>query len=82
MIQPADSEGADPNAREAEGASPLDDAAWRGSVDGCETPVDRGADPSLCGEKHKSPYQVALENGYSEVATEIKNHGGSRSCDR
>jgi ankyrin repeat protein len=25
--------GSDPNARDAEGASPLDDAVWRGSLD-------------------------------------------------
>jgi ankyrin repeat protein len=42
--------------------------------------LDRGADPRLCGNNHKSPYQAALENGYNELATEIKVHGGANQC--
>ena len=42
--------------------------------------LNRGANPNLCGNNHKSPYQAALENGYHEVATQIQNHGGARSC--
>jgi len=44
--------------------------------------LDRGANPNLCGEKRKTPYQVALENGYKEVAAQIENHGGAKNCDR
>jgi ankyrin repeat protein len=44
--------------------------------------LNRGANPNLCGNNRKSPYQAALENGYSEVATEIRNHGGTNSCEQ
>ncbi len=43
--------------------------------------LSRGANPSLCGNNRKSPYQAAVENGYSEVATQIRDHGGARSCE-
>jgi ankyrin repeat protein len=44
--------------------------------------LNRGANPSLCGNNHKSPYAAALENGYSELATQIRNHGGAKSCEQ
>jgi hypothetical protein len=36
----------------------------------------------LCGNNRKTPYQAALENGYSEVATQIQNHGGAKNCEQ
>lgn len=42
--------------------------------------LERGANPSLCGGNRKTPYQAALENGYLEVAGEIRNHGGAGGC--
>ena len=42
--------------------------------------LDHGANPTLCGANGKSPYQAALENGYSEVAAEIQKRGGSKTC--
>jgi cytohesin len=42
--------------------------------------LNRGANPGLCGATRKSPYQAALENGFDDVATEIKSHGGANSC--
>jgi ankyrin repeat protein len=42
--------------------------------------LNRGANPDLCGADRKSPYQAALENGFNDVATEIKSHGGANSC--
>jgi len=44
--------------------------------------LERGANPNLCGANRKSPYQAALDNGYAEVATQIQNHGGAKSCER
>jgi ankyrin repeat protein len=44
--------------------------------------LNRGAKPALCGNNRKTPYQAALENGYSEVATQIRNHGGTKSCEQ
>jgi ankyrin repeat protein len=43
---------------------------------------DRGANPGLCGSNRKSAYQTALENGYSEVATQIRNRGGAGNCEK
>jgi ankyrin repeat protein len=42
--------------------------------------LDHGANPTLCGANRKSPYQAALENGFSEVAAEIQKHAGSKTC--
>jgi len=42
--------------------------------------LNRGANPSLCGDNRKSPYQSALENGFDGVATEIRSHGGANGC--
>jgi ankyrin len=44
--------------------------------------LERGANPNLCGSNRKSPYQAAVENGYSAVAGEIRNHGGAKSCEQ
>jgi ankyrin repeat protein len=42
--------------------------------------LDRGANPNLCGENRKSPYQAALENGFGDEATDIEAHGGTSAC--
>jgi cytohesin len=42
--------------------------------------LDRGANPRLCGGNRKTPYQAALENGYIDVASELRNHGGAGAC--
>jgi ankyrin repeat protein len=42
--------------------------------------LDRGAKPSLCGGNRKTPYQAALENGYVDVAGEIRSHNGAGGC--
>ncbi len=40
----------------------------------------KGADPNVCGRNQKTPYRAAIENGYTEVANQIKAHAGSDSC--
>ena len=42
--------------------------------------LGRGANPGLCGQNRKSPYQVAMDNGYPEVAALIQAGGGKQSC--
>src|SRR6185312_15357309 len=42
--------------------------------------LTRGADPNLCGKGHKTSYQAALDNGFTEVAMQIQRHGGSSVC--
>jgi ankyrin repeat protein len=63
------------------GTTALYAAASFGKGDVVKLLLNRGADPSLCGSNRKSPYQAALENGYTEVATQIRNHGGAQSCE-
>jgi ankyrin repeat protein len=64
------------------GTTALYAAASFGKGDVVKLLLDRGANPSLCGNNRRSPYQAALENGYSEVATQIRNRGGVRSCEK
>jgi len=59
------------------GVTPLYAAASFGKAAVVKLLLSRGANPNLCGKNHKSPYQVALDNGYDDVATEIKLHGGN-----
>ena len=42
--------------------------------------LDRGADSAVCAANHKSSYQIALQNGYREVATQLQNSGGATGC--
>jgi ankyrin repeat protein len=63
------------------GSTALYAAASFGKGEVVKLLLKRGANPNLCGNNHKSPYQAALDNGYSEVASEIRNHGGA-TCER
>jgi ankyrin repeat protein len=64
------------------GTTALYAAASFGKGDVVKLLLDRGANPTLCGNNRRSPYQAALENGYSEVATQIRSQGGARSCEK
>jgi ankyrin repeat protein len=63
------------------GTTALYAAASFGRGDVVKLLLNRGANPSLCGSNRKSPYQAAVENGYSELATLIRDHGGTKSCE-
>jgi ankyrin len=43
--------------------------------------LDRGANPSLCGNNRKTPYQTAIENGHPDISAEIRNRGAADRCD-
>ena len=62
------------------GTAALYAAASFGKGDVVKLLLDRGADPNLCGPNSKSPYQAAVENGFNDVAAEIKAHGGAGGC--
>ena len=62
------------------GATALYAAASFGKTGVVRLLLSRGANPNLCGKNRKSPYQVALDNGYADVAADIKLHGGGNSC--
>jgi hypothetical protein len=62
------------------GTTALYAAASFGKGEAVKLLLNRGANPGLCGAARKSPYRAALENGFDDVATEIKSHGGANSC--
>jgi ankyrin repeat protein len=64
------------------GTTALYAAASFGKSEVVKLLLERGANPNLCGSNRKSPYQAAVENGYSEVAAEIRNHGGAKGCEQ
>ena len=63
------------------GATALYAAASSGHLTTVKMLLDRGANPSLCGNNRKTPYQTAIENGHADIAAEIKNRGGADRCD-
>lgn len=62
------------------GTTALYAAAAFGRGDVVKVLLKRGANPNACGSGHTTPYKAALENGYSEIATQIQQHGGSTEC--
>ena len=62
------------------GATALYAAASFGRAAVLKVLLSRGANPNLCGKNRKSPYQVALDNGFNDVAAEIKVNGGGSGC--
>ncbi len=66
----------------ASGTTALYAAASFGKTEVVKLLLSRGANPTLCGDNRKSPFQAALENGFGDVATEIEAHGGASGCGR
>jgi ankyrin repeat protein len=62
------------------GTTVLYAAASSGHLTTVKMLLDRGADPSLCGKNRRTPYQTAIENGYVDIAAEIKSRGGADRC--
>jgi ankyrin repeat protein len=61
----------------ASGTTALYAAASFGKGETVSLLLKRGADAGLCGKTKKSPYQAALENGYKQVADEIRAQANS-----
>jgi ankyrin repeat protein len=64
----------------ASGTTALYAAASFGKSNVVRLLLDRGANPNLCGKNGKTPYQAAVENGYTDVAAAIRRRGGTTSC--
>jgi len=59
--------GADPNAQNEQGTTPLMNAAWFGCGDSVRELLRRGADPLLRDHKGKSAKDLALEKGHKDI---------------
>ena len=64
--------GADPNARNQDGITPLMNAAWFGCCDSVRELKRRGADPSLRDKENKTAAELASKRGHKEVADLLK----------
>ena len=64
----------------ASGATALYDAASFGRSSVVRLLLERGANPSLCGPQQKSPYQAAVANGNTDVATILESHHAAAAC--
>ncbi|WP_353283369.1 ankyrin repeat domain-containing protein [Wolbachia endosymbiont (group A) of Pogonocherus hispidulus] len=60
--------GADPNAKNNEGETPLHYAAAIGNDEGVNLLLRGGANPNICDKQGKTPQQVAIDNGHYNVA--------------
>ncbi|WCR58414.1 ankyrin repeat domain-containing protein [Wolbachia endosymbiont of Ctenocephalides felis wCfeJ] len=60
--------GADPNAKNNEGETPLHYAAAIGNNKGVSSLLRAGANPSMCDRQGKTPQQIAIAGGHYNVA--------------
>jgi cytohesin len=67
--------GADPNARDQWGQSPLHVAASGGHLAQVKWLIENGADPNLRDDSGKTPLQRAASRGYREVAEYLRHRG-------
>jgi ankyrin repeat protein len=63
--------GADPNARQQVGYTPLMGAASAGRADLTDLLLQRGADPSLLSEDGKTAADLARDHGYADLAERL-----------
>jgi ankyrin repeat protein len=62
------------------GETALYAAASFGKSDIVQLLLQRGADPNICSKDHVTPYRTAVLNGYTDIARQIRQRGGSASC--
>jgi ankyrin repeat protein len=74
--------GAKPNEREEDGATPLVWAAMRGNVDMAALLLRSGADPNLTNELGVSPLAIAITNGSGEMAALLLKHRADPNVSR
>jgi ankyrin repeat protein len=77
--------GADPNARDKNGSTPLHHSSWwkravgypatQGTVEGTRLLIMHGADVNAEDNEGRTPMQVALENGRDDMATCLSENG-------
>jgi len=73
-------EGADVNAREKFGGTPLTEAAYHGHLNVVEELLFHGADPNAVGDEGTA-LDVAAAKRYGRIADLLRHHGGKRACE-
>jgi ankyrin repeat protein len=63
--------GADPNARQQVGYTPLMGAASAGRTDMVQALIAAGADPSLVNDEGKTAADIAAEHGHQAIAAQL-----------
>jgi len=74
--------GADVNARNNNGATPLHDAAMFGHLDAARALVEHGADVSIRDNDDSTPLHWAASNGYLEIVKLLVEHGADVNVKR
>jgi len=69
--------GADPNAKKANGDTPMHWAAYRGDKETCMELMAYGADPDAVGEFKNRPLHLACTNHHEEIAAILLTRGAS-----
>ena len=67
--------GADPNARNEDGDTPLHIAAWNGQTEAIAALLDAGADPNARNEDGDTPLHIAAWNGQTEAIAALLDAG-------
>ena len=79
--------GANPNARDNDGSTPLHHSSWyerpiysttKGTVEGTSLLLKHGAIIDAENNEGRTPLQLALEHGSDDIATCLKEHGAMR----
>ena len=68
--------GANANAKDEDGATPLHLAADTGHKDIVELLISKGADVNAKDEDETTPLYIAIEEGHTETANLLRKHGG------
>jgi ankyrin repeat protein len=74
MVESMVVNGADPNARQGDGISPLHAAAAAGNAEAVRLLIYDGADPEARTPEGKTPFQTALAAGRKETADLLRDH--------
>ena len=76
--------GADINARDDDGSTPLHSSSWcrgglsSGTVEGTRLLLKHGADIDAENNEGRTPLQLALEHGRDDIARCLTEHGATR----